>query len=68
MTESIEARVDALESNLTGDLHVQATDIKDALQLIHGILLDLTKDRDNAAEFESDLERIDTIARFLYTG
>lgn len=38
---------------------------REAVELIQGILFDLTKGLSNSAEYAADLERLDDIARYL---
>jgi hypothetical protein len=67
MAESVESRLGYLESEVisAGDISGRFDQIKEALGIVHGILDDLIKERDDAGEYAEDLDRLETIARFL---
>ncbi|KJL35473.1 hypothetical protein [Microbacterium azadirachtae] len=65
--EDLESRIDALEAESIAASVIpnQIDYAREAIELIHGILGDLVKSRDDAAEFDDDLDRIDALRALM---
>ena len=65
--DKTDERLDYLEGELTaaGDIATRFTHAQEALGLVLGILRDLVSERDDAHEFEDDLERLEALSRSL---
>lgn len=67
MPETTEDRLQYLESQAIelSDVPTKIGDVAEALGIIHAILVDLTKDLDNADEYADDLARLDVLSGLI---
>lgn len=65
--EDLESRIDALEAESIAASVIpnQIYAAREAIDLIHSVLSDLVNVRDDAADFDDDLDRIDALRAMM---
>ncbi|WP_426325712.1 hypothetical protein [Microbacterium sp. E-13] len=68
MAETVESRLDYLESELiaAGDIAKRLAAARSSIELIQGILVDLTKDLPDADEYDEDLAELERLVAAMH--